>query len=186
MNTSHEKQQPDARTEPPDAQTEQPGARTEQRGVQTGSRRGRRPPLVPEGRQLQVMSILWRRGSATVAEVQCELNDLWEPEIAYNTVLTYLRTLRRGRWVQVMPAGKAHRYFPAVSPDYVRRLEIERIADLLFGGSREALLTHLLMDKGTPRRLVERLRGVLERRLADGLPQRTVGSTRCEGKSAVR
>jgi hypothetical protein len=54
----------------------------------TGLGRGRGPPQLPQGRQMQVMSILWCLGSGTVQEVQRELNGLYEPEIAYNTVLT--------------------------------------------------------------------------------------------------
>ena len=172
-----------AQDEPPQAQTSgNPQART-------AGKRGRHPPLVPEGRQLAVMSILWRLGSATVNEVQQELNELQEPEIAYNTVLTYLRTLRSRRWVQIMPVGKAHRFLPAVSIDYVRWLEIERITDLLFDGSREELLVALFTDRHTSPRTLERARLALEQRLAAPAPERayrTTGSTMCDGRSAER
>ena len=40
-------------------------------------------------RELDVMAVLWDRGSATVAEVRERIPD----ELAYTTVLTVLRTL---------------------------------------------------------------------------------------------
>ena len=40
-------------------------------------------------RELEVMSILWRRGSATVTEVREELDG----ELAYTSVLSALQTL---------------------------------------------------------------------------------------------
>ena len=55
-------------------------------------------------RELDVMAVLWERGSATVAEVRERIPD----ELAYTTVLTVLRTLeekghvghRGENWVQ--------------------------------------------------------------------------------------
>ncbi len=43
---------------------------------------------------MQVMSVLWRRGSGTVASLAAELNDLYENEMGRTTVLTHLRRLR--------------------------------------------------------------------------------------------
>jgi len=115
---------------------------------------------------MQVMARLWQLGSATVARMQVELNSRYEPEIAYNTVLTYLRTLLSRGWVRVEPLGRAHLYSPAVSRDHVRWLEIERITDLLFDGSREQLLVALVTDRLTSRADLGRARQALEARLA--------------------
>lgn len=156
-----------------------------------GAARGRGQTLAPEGRHLQVMSVLWQLGSATVARVQLELNGHYEPEIAYNTVLTYLRRLLSLGWVRVepLPIGHAYLYSPAVPRDHVRWLEIERITDLLFDGSREELLAALVSDRHTGARALERARLALERRLASSAARpayRTTDSTMCDGRSAVR
>jgi hypothetical protein len=80
-----------------------------------------------------------------------------------------------------MPAGKAHRYYPAVPLEHARWLEIGRITDQLYGASREELLKALVTDRRTPRRALERLRPVLEERLRAPPPQRTTGRTMCDG-----
>src|SRR5450759_4142936 len=55
----------------------------------------------PSERELEVMSVLWDRGSGTVAEVREEMNELYEPDLAYTTVLTILRSLRAKGWARV-------------------------------------------------------------------------------------
>src|SRR5688500_5541382 len=62
-------------------------------------------------RELDVMAVLWERGSATVAEVRERLPD----ELAYTTVLTVLRTLEEEGHVEHRGEGKAHGYFRLVA-----------------------------------------------------------------------
>ncbi len=138
----------------------------------TVRRTGPRPPLYPAGRQLQVMAVLWKRQSGTVAEVMADLNDLWEPEIAYTTVLTYLRTLKRTGWVRTDTEGHADRYFPAATIDQVRRLALDDCVDLLFEGRREELFRWLIHDRLSSRRVLRWVRIVLADHLEHGFPAR--------------
>jgi predicted transcriptional regulator len=135
-----------------------------------GAGRGRACGLVPQGRQLQVLSALWELGSATVARLQIELNSRFEPEIAYNTVLTYLRTLVRRRCVTVEPFGAGYLYSAAIKRDHARWMEIERITDLLFDGSREELLVALVNDRLTHPAALAHVREALEQRLSAERP----------------
>jgi len=130
-------------------------------------RTGRRDSLIPSERQLEAMSVLWKRGSGTVSEVMNEINDTWEPELAHNTVLTYLTMLRRRGWVTVLREGTAHRYYPKASLEQTQWLELERITDLLFDGSRHELLDYLVHDKFTSRRTLETLSRALAERLRE-------------------
>src|SRR5438309_1515448 len=52
-------------------------------------------PISFTDRELDVMSVLWDAGSATVAEVRERLSD----DLAYTTVLTVLRTLEQKGYV---------------------------------------------------------------------------------------
>ncbi len=118
------------------------------------------------GRQLDVMAVLWEHESGTVAEVMTWLNDTWEPEIAYTTTLTYLRTLRQLGWAQAMREEHADRYFPALTIDHARWLALDYLTDHLFRGSRDALLEYLVGESGTSRYSLERLEIVLKAALA--------------------
>jgi len=60
-------------------------------------------------RELDVMSVLWDLGDATVAEVRERLAD----KLAYTTVLTVLRTLEHKGTSSTAGEGRAHRYHTA-------------------------------------------------------------------------
>jgi len=122
----------------------------------------------PSEREMEVMSVLWTCRSGTVAEVQERLRTLEVPALAYNTVLTYLRSLRAKGWVRVVTEGRAHRYYPAVSRESARGGALRRLVDLMYEGSRELLLTHLVSDRRLSPRTVSRLRRLLDERLKEG------------------
>jgi BlaI family penicillinase repressor len=112
-------------------------------------------------RELDVMSVLWEHGPATVAEVRAELAD----ELAYTTVLTVLRTLEEKGYVGHEEEGKAHRYHPLVARQAAGRSAITRLLDTVFNGSAELLLTQLVDDRGLSEDDLRRLRRVLDTRL---------------------
>ena len=91
-------------------------------------------------REMEVMQLLWDRGSATAAEVQEAIPD----ELAYTTVLTILRRLEAKGYICREEEGRAHRYYPAVEPEQARESALQRLTRGLFEDSTELLLTHLL------------------------------------------
>ena len=95
-------------------------------------------------RELEVMEVLWERGSATVAEVRVALPD----EMARTTVLTVLRRLEeKGYVTHEEQGGRAHRYLPRIERQQVRESALERLTRRLFHGSPELLLTHLVQRR---------------------------------------
>ena len=115
-------------------------------------------------RELDVMSVLWDRGDATVAEVREQLAD----ELAYTTVLTVLRTLEQKGFVEHTGEGRAHRYSPLVKREAAGRNALRRLVDKVFQGSPELLMTHLVSDKNLTDEELRRLRKLLEARLKAG------------------
>ena len=119
-------------------------------------------------RELDVMGVLWERGSATVAEVRDALAD----ELAYTTVLTVLRTLEEKGHVGHDEEGKAYRYRPLVGREAAGQSALRRLVRKVFRGSPELLLTQLVSDRGLTRDELERMRELLEERLGgSGAPE---------------
>lgn len=114
-------------------------------------------------RELDVMSVLWTLRSGTVTEVRERLDD----ELAYNTVLTVLRTLEAKGHVRHEEEGKAHRYFPTVARAEAGTSGVRRLLDKVFEGSAEALLTQLVSDKRISRKKLTAMRALLDKRLRD-------------------
>jgi predicted transcriptional regulator len=115
-------------------------------------------------RELDVMSVLWDLGDATVAEVRERLAD----ELAYTTVLTVLRTLEQKGYVGHTGDGRAHRYHPLVKREAAGRNALRRLLDKVFQGSPELLMTHLVSGKNLSDEELRRLRKLLEARLKGG------------------
>ena len=114
-------------------------------------------------RELDVMSVLWTLRSGTVTEVRERLDDA----LAYNTVLTVLRTLEAKGHVRHEGEGKAHRYFPTVKRLDAGRSGVARLLDKVFDGSAEAMLTHLMSDRKLSREGLARMRTLIDERLRD-------------------
>jgi BlaI family transcriptional regulator, penicillinase repressor len=114
-------------------------------------------------RELDVMSILWRSGSGTVAEVKAELGEA----LAYTSVLSVLQTLEEKGYVRHEPEGRAYRYHPTVGPEEAGGSALARIRDAIFHGSAELLFAQLVSDRKLGREELERMRRLLAERLEE-------------------
>ncbi|MGE0439781.1 MAG: BlaI/MecI/CopY family transcriptional regulator [Gemmatimonadales bacterium] len=112
-------------------------------------------------RELDVMDVLWDRGSATVAEVRDQLAD----DLAYTTVLTILRTLEQKGHVDHVGEGKAHRYRPLVARADAGRSALTHLVTKLFDGSPTALVSRLVDDEDLSRADLREIRDLLDERL---------------------
>ena len=119
-------------------------------------------------RELDVMAVLWRKGSGTVAEVRDALDDTF----AYTTVLTVLRTLEEKGFITHLTEGRTHRYLPAVTPDLAGQSALSRVLDKIFAGSPDLLLTQLVSDQNLDTNDLRRLRKLLDDRLAQRKKER--------------
>jgi predicted transcriptional regulator len=113
-------------------------------------------------RELDVMAVLWRKGSGTVAEVR----DALSTDFAYTTVLTVLRTLEEKGFVSHTAEGKAHRYVPLVAKEDAGQSALSRLLDTIFAGSHELLLTQLVSDRDVDAKKLRQLRDLLNERIA--------------------
>jgi BlaI family transcriptional regulator, penicillinase repressor len=114
-------------------------------------------------RELAVMSSLWRRGSASVAEVREDLDE----DLAYTSVLSALQTLEDKGYVRHEPEGRAYRYFPTIAAEAAGGSALRRIRDAIFQGSAERMVAQLLTDRDLSREELQRMRALLAERLGE-------------------
>jgi BlaI family transcriptional regulator, penicillinase repressor len=114
-------------------------------------------------RELDVMAVVWRRGSATVGEVLDELSD----DLAYSTVLTIFRTLEAKGHVRHEQEGKAHRFYARTMPEEAGDTVLTRLLHKVYRGSREALLAQLVSDRDLSAAELKRLRKLLDQRIKE-------------------
>src|SRR6201747_437990 len=105
------------------------------------------PDIYFPPRELEVMSVLWRLGSATVTEVREALDE----ELAYTSVLSALQTLEEKGYVRHEAEGRAYRYFATVAAERAGGSALTRIKDAIFHGSAERMFAQLVSDRGLSR-----------------------------------
>ena len=125
-------------------------------------------------RQHAIMSVLWRKGEASVAEVHEELAD--DEQRALTTVATMLSKMEDKGVVASRREGRQLVYKPLVSEDEVRKSMVGTLTDTLFGGRPSELVTHLLDEHALSKSDLERLRKLIE--------ERTGGARGAKGRRA--
>ena len=114
-------------------------------------------------RELDVMAVVWKLGSATVADVKDGLAD----DLAYPTVLTMLRNLESKGHVRHTIDGKAFRYHPVLESAEAGTNALARVLDKVYRGSRELLVAGLLEDDDIDADEVRRLRKLVYAKLKE-------------------
>jgi predicted transcriptional regulator len=114
-------------------------------------------------RELEVMSVLWRHGSATVNEVR----DALDEELAYTSVLSALQTLEEKGYVRHEAEGRAYRYFPTIAAEKAGGSALARIREAIYHGSAERMVAQLVSDRRLSRDQLQRMRKLLAERLRD-------------------
>ena len=114
-------------------------------------------------RELAVMSVLWRLGSASVSEVR----DALEEDLAYTSVLSALQTLEEKGYVRHEAEGRAYRYFASVEAAKAGGSALSRIKDAIFQGSAEKMFAQFVSDRNLTKDDLKRMKRLLNERLDD-------------------
>jgi BlaI family penicillinase repressor len=111
-------------------------------------------------RELDIMSVLWELGEATVTEVR----DRVDPNLAYTSISSMIRTLEiKGYVSHRRGEGKTHVYFPAIDAETAGESALGRVLDKIYGGSPIKLLAHLVEQHRLSDKELARMRELLKR-----------------------
>ena len=112
-------------------------------------------------RELDIMSVLWEVGEATVNEVR----DRVDPNLAYTSVSTMIRMLEMKGYVSHRRGeGKTHVYFPVVDAETAGESVLGRVLDKIYGGSPIKLLTQLVEQRRLSDKELSRMRELLKKK----------------------
>ena len=111
-------------------------------------------------RELDIMSVLWDLGEATVTEVR----DRVDPNLAYTSISSMIRTLEMKGYVSHRRGeGKTHVYFPVIDSQTAGESVLGRVLDKVYGGSPIKLLAHLMDHHRLSTKELARMRDLLKR-----------------------
>jgi predicted transcriptional regulator len=93
----------------------------------------------------RIMEVVWKKGSATVAEVAEALAG--KDGAAYTTILTMMRIMRVKGYLRCRKEGRAHVYIPRVDRDTAARKAVRQLLGKFFAGSPGELVLSFLRDE---------------------------------------
>jgi predicted transcriptional regulator len=114
----------------------------------------------PTDSELAILQVLWRRGSATVREVQQELEGA-EP-IGYTTVLKLLQIMTDKGLVERDESNRAHIYSARHSEDHTQGRLVGDLLDRAFEGSAARLALRALESRPASSEEREEIRRLLD------------------------
>lgn len=110
--------------------------------------------IKPTESELEILQILWEKGTASVREVHEELSK--NKESGYTTTLKLMQIMNEKGLVKRDDSIKTHIYQPAVSREKTQKHLLGKMINTLFGGSATELVIQALGNhKATPEELNE-------------------------------
>jgi predicted transcriptional regulator len=110
--------------------------------------------IKPTESELEILQVLWQKGTASVREVHEELSKT--KEAGYTTTLKLMQIMHEKGLVKRDASVKTHIYQPAVSREKTQKHLLGKMIDSLFGGSPTQLVIQALGDhQASPSELEE-------------------------------
>lgn len=109
-------------------------------------------PIKPTESELEILQVLWDKGTASVREVHEEL--LKNKEAGYTTTLKLMQIMHEKGLVKRDDSIKTHIYQATVSKEKTQKHLVGKMIDTLFGGSPTAMVMQALGNhKASPEEL---------------------------------
>jgi predicted transcriptional regulator len=99
----------------------------------------------PTESEIEILSILWDKESATVRQVHEELLNI--KDAGYTTTLKLMQIMFEKRLVTRDDSNKTHIYQPAVTKEKTQKQFLNKMIDSLFSGSSTELVLQALGNK---------------------------------------
>jgi predicted transcriptional regulator len=109
--------------------------------------------------EARVMSVLWEKETASVAEVVAALKR--KKPVTYSTVQTILRILEAKGYIAHQKVARAFIYRPVVDQRQARRRALRHLVKRLFNGSPGLLVLNVLEDDEIDDAELNRLRKLI-------------------------
>lgn len=119
----------------------------------------RRSPSLTDA-EARVMSVVWQKGTASVADVVAAFKK--KRAVSYSTVQTILRILEEKGYVSHEKVARAFIYHPRVDERQARQRALKHLVTRLFNGSPSLLVLNVLEDEQIDAEELSRVKKFIE------------------------
>jgi BlaI family transcriptional regulator, penicillinase repressor len=120
----------------------------------------------PTPSELEILDILWDRGSGTVREVFEEIAG--RRQTTYTTVLKFMQIMQEKGLVARDESERAHVYRPAQTRRQMQKKLVGSLLDRAFRGSALGLVQHVLETKPASKEELDEIRKMIDAAEAKG------------------
>jgi len=117
-------------------------------------------PSRPTDAELEILTVLWSIGPATVREVHDVISQ--RRTVQYSTVLKFMQIMDEKGLVQRDQSQRAHIYKPTRSREWTQQQLAGDLLERAFGGSAKALLVGALSSRKASKKELAELRKLLD------------------------
>lgn len=120
----------------------------------------------PTDAELEILTVLWEQGSATVREVNDKLNERRSQatkEIGYTTTLKFLQIMFDKGLVTRNAEARTHIYAAAFAQGEVQRNLLQRLVDTAFQGSAMQMVMQALGDHDASSEELQEIKALIEK-----------------------
>ncbi len=108
----------------------------------------------PTDAELEILRVLWQRGTATVRDISDDLTKT--KKIAYTSIATIVRIMVEKDMVEIVDERRPQRFKPTISEKDARKSVTDEWLSRMFNGSIANLFRHALTGrKCSPKEIAE-------------------------------
>ncbi|HMY18323.1 MAG TPA: BlaI/MecI/CopY family transcriptional regulator [Polyangium sp.] len=116
--------------------------------------------VLPTDAELQILSVLWKRGPSTVRDVHESLANV--QDTGYTTVLKLMQIMAQKGFVERDETNRSHVYRAAITEDQAQRGLLGQLMDKAFSGSASQLVMRALSMQSATTRELDEIRALLD------------------------
>lgn len=116
----------------------------------------------PTNSELEILQIIWRKGFATVREVNEELSEEKGTEIGYTTTLKLMQIMHEKGILERETGSRTHIYRALVSHSRTSQNILDTLIDTVFNGSAAQLVMQALSNKKSSKEEIEMIKKYLD------------------------
>lgn len=117
-------------------------------------------PIKPTDGELEILKVLWEKGSATVREVH---EALAKKDSAYTTTLKLMQIMHDKNLVTRDTSAKTHVYRALITEHHTQQTLVNRMIDNVFNGSATRLVMQALGNKKASKAEIELIKSYLDK-----------------------
>lgn len=118
--------------------------------------------IKPTNSELEILQIIWKKGSCTVREVNEELSGLKGTEIGYTTTLKLMQIMHEKGLLERETGSRTHIYKALISQSKTKQNILDTLIETVFNGSAAQLVMQALSNKKSSKEEIEMIKKYLE------------------------